>query len=421
MHPSALAANLATITRQMENLIRLEYCVILEVDKRGDTGVQNHAEPDSHFYNTCSVKARMIRQEGESDAQKYEHLNCLVLQHDVGNRFGKPYTPRVGDLVAVLFLFNNKPIILGPLVTLSQPPVCRGPADPKEDGQYDDVEKWCQWPRPSWDENLDAYDHPEGWMPLCRKVFHGYPKGVRGPGRDWQMVWDCKKGDLDPTCKECINIDSVPRCGEAWDKVYSEDTESCESPAERMERHAKCGSYIRLESETGNSIEYSEGLGHIRIGNATHELGKKGHINFQGTRWDTESAGTIDVHSAHEEVPLPNEVLGARMTVVAPDDHTLSDVVGEISAELIDLPSSSRVRIYKNGIIQIVSCTSGVAKSLLSAHPDGFCEIWNIAANAYVEISTNGDININSPTKIVLNAPIIDMTNATTINMPDGV
>jgi hypothetical protein len=216
---------------------------------------------------------------------------------------------------------------------------------------YDRVDKFCQWQRPEFDDNLDAYDHPQGKMPVCEKLFHGYPKGSVGSGRDYQMVYDCLKGDKDPTCKECITIDSVPRCSEGWDKVYSGQTESCQAPDKRMERHAKCGSYIRLESETGKSVEYSEGRGHIRIGNATKESEKKGHLNFQGEEVSgCTGVGTWDIHTSHEECALAAEQTGVRVACVRPEDMQV-----DWAFEAKDFESGAYIRIMKSGDIRMYS------------------------------------------------------------------
>jgi hypothetical protein len=376
---SIIANIINTVIRQMQHLIRIQYCVIVEIDyPDGNPGVQNHSYPDSKFFNTVSVKARMIRQKGAS-AKKDEHLDILVLQRDIGNRFGQPWTPRVGDMCAVLFFFNNKPLLLGTVVTPSQKPVVRGPASPTTDGQYDRVDKWCQWQRVTFDENLDASKHPEGKLPICEKLFHGPPKGETGPGRDWQMVYDCKKGDKDPTCKDCIKIDSVPRSAEGWDKVYSEDTESCEAPHKRMERHAKCGSYIRIESETGRSLEYSEGIGHIRIGNNVGEDDPRGHINFKG---DVASgAGTIDMHAQYERVAYASENSGARTSVVANQDTSVL-----WACESIYFDKAAYIRIMKDG--QIIIHTP-----------------YKITIE-----STGTDILIKSPTVIEENVHLVHMT-----------
>jgi len=149
------------------------------------------------------------------------------------------------------------------------------------DAMYDEVWKWCQWLEPTQDHNHDYKDHPKGKMPVCKKLFHGPVTGQPGgKGRDQMFVWDCQKGDAEPTCKDCWTIDSVPRYSEQWFKQYSTKTESEEAYNSRAEWHSRCGSYLRFESENENScgkpsLEYSEGCGHIRLGGATCEASKK--------------------------------------------------------------------------------------------------------------------------------------------------
>ncbi len=67
-------------------------------------------------------------------------LRVPVMQRSLGNCSGTPWTPRVGDLVVILFYKNNRPLIIGTLYNKFQRPVCRDSAnfDSKE-GNYDVV------------------------------------------------------------------------------------------------------------------------------------------------------------------------------------------------------------------------------------------------------------------------------------------
>lgn len=356
---------LAAFTNSTERLIArksyIDYCTIVETDKDSTDGIKCHSPDHPEYYNTVSLKIRSTKL-NNTDPNAIQHVNALVLQTFVGNCFGEPYTPRVGDLVAVLFMYNEKPLVLGPIASIQQPPVMRAPTS--EDAKYDYVNKWCQWLRPEKDKNYDYFDHPQGKKPICFKRFHGPVTGEVGCGRDEMTVWDCQKGDADPTCSDCSKIDSVPRSGEQWFKVYSTQSESTEAYDSRIELHARCGSYFRVESENsstsgGSSSEYSEGCGHIRLGNATCEGTKKGHLNFN-------PHGTIDIHSKHEEAPIASEQAGTRVTVVAPEDSSV-----EYAVEAIDFESGAYIRIMKSG-----------------------------------------EIIIHSPTKITLDAPLIDETTS---------
>ncbi|MDD3045739.1 MAG: right-handed parallel beta-helix repeat-containing protein [Candidatus Delongbacteria bacterium] len=115
-----------------------------------------------------------------------------------------------------------------------------------------------------------------------------------------------------------------------------------------MELHARCGSYFRVESDNSSescssSLEYSEGKGHIRLGNAVTESTKKGHLNYHPT-------GTIDIHSVHEEVPIASESNGTRVIVVSPEDSSVSYAV-----ESKDFETGAFIRIMKDGTIHASS------------------------------------------------------------------
>jgi hypothetical protein len=373
-----------TIERTVETLIRLEECTVVEIDRKGDPGVQCHSPDHPEYKNTVSVKPRGKKHNEQPTI--VQHTDVTVLQNFLGNRFGHPYTPRVGDLVLVLFLHNRKPMVLCPINTNSQQSVFRAPYS--TDAMYDWVWKWCQWLRPKFNRDQDAYEHPEGKMPVCAKLFHGPVTGKVGKGRDCQFVFDCRKGNDDPKCRDCTIIDSVPRSKEGWIKVYSEDTESCQSPSKRMEIHAKCGSYARFESETGNSVEYSEGKSHIRIGNAVCESDKRFHLSVQGeTVSGSDGVGTFDLHTNHEEVPLASESEGVRIAGVRPEDDQVT-----WSYESIDFTTNSFIRIYKDGKIELNSC-NGNSQIIL----DGTTNTITINGTNLVDINAATEVEHTTP------------------------
>lgn len=395
----------SSVQRWLQNIMKIEYATVVKLNKKGEHGVQCHSPDHPEYYNTVTVKVRDAKE--NVDPTKLEHQYECVLQDFVGNCFGHPWTPRVGDLVQVLFLYNTQPIILGPVNTTYQAPPMRGPTC--ADAMYDEVWKWCQWLEPTQDRNHDYKDHPKGKMPICRKLFHGPVTGQPGgKGRDEMFVWDCQMGDAEPTCKNCWIVDSVPRSGEQWFKQYSTQTESLQAYNSRAEWHSRCGSYLRFESDDENpskntSLEYSEGIGHIRLGNATTEATKKGHINFHPT-------GTIDIHGDHEEKAINAEELGARMMVTG-SGMTLSDAHGDIAYEAIYLPLQAFVRIYRDGSIRITSnsdTTNGCSE--VELNPNGNCYIWNILADAYAEIAADGSIEIKSSQGTTCTTPTLHLT-----------
>ena len=415
-----------TAEKVREHIVRIEECTVLEYDSDGKIGIQCHSPPEEEqkYRTTCPIKPRSKKQEGEWHLD--QHKNVTVLNYGLlGHRFGHPWTPRAGDLVLVLFVMHYKPIILGPVNTNSQKPLMRAPTC--LDAMYDWVWKWCQWRRPLiFDKNGDCSKHLPGINGICAKIFHGPVTGEPGKGRDLQMIFDCQKGNEgadeiegNQVCAKCMNIDSVPRKDESWFKIYSKQTESCEAPNSRIEMHGRCGSYIRMENECstcisssscGKSKEYTEGRGHIRIGNAVEECEKRGHINFM-------PSGTIDVHSNHEETCISNEAHGARLTVVHEETNDLEDGHGPISCDLTDLPTWATVRIYKDGCVKIRSNDAQKnPKSEMFLTNTGHCYLWNIVTDAYIEMTDDEKVTVHSDKEIVLDAPLVTITGDCVIN-----
>jgi len=387
---------LAAFTNSAERLIArksyVDYCTILEVDKDGTDGVKCHSPDHPEYYNTVSLKIRSTKlvHEESQDPNAIQHVNALILQTFVGNCFGEPYIPRVGDLVAVLFMYNEKPLVLGPVATIQQPPVMRAPTS--EDAKYDHVNKWCQWLRPEKDKNYDYFNHPQGKKPICFKRFHGPVTGSTGIGRDEMTVWDCQKGDADPTCSECSNIDSVPRSGEQWNKIYSTQTESEEAYNSRIELHARCGSYFRIESDNtnesgGSSSEYSENIGHIRLGNALTEADKRFHFNVQGNRYGNNGVGSFDLHTNHEEVQIASESTGVRFAGIRPEDSQV-----DWAYEFMNFPTTSFIRCYKNGIIEINSLDGDSSITV-----DGTSNKVTVDGTINVELKASSEVTCTTP------------------------
>jgi hypothetical protein len=249
-----------SMQRWQQRIFKVEYCTIVRFNRKGKSGIQCHSPDHPEYYNTVTLKVRNAKENTNPYTLEYQYE--VVIQDFVGNCFGHPWTPRVGDLVMVLFLYNSQPIILGPVNTTYQAPPMRGPTC--ADAMYDDVWKWCQWLAPVQDDNHDYYNHPKGKKPICKKIFHGPITGSTGKGRDEIRCWDCAKGDNDPTCALCETIDSVGRdtvdlvgggrTGEQWFKQYSSQTESTEAYNSRAEWHSRCGSYLRFESDDENTV-----------------------------------------------------------------------------------------------------------------------------------------------------------------------
>jgi len=323
----------------------------IEVGQVEQTHMHNDPnDPDFVSVTVLVRDKRMLREGGE----KYYRIRVPVWQRFIGNCFGEPWMPRQGDFVYVAFFKNEKAFVVASAYNFQAKPPCMPGSD------LDKLNKMCPWQEATdRNETNEFKSLPEGRKPTCYKWFHGpiNPQARTSlVGRDWMQIYDyCQEGDEDPTCENCDSIDWPKRCKNTWRKVYSANTMSCQAPDHRLEDHVYCGSYLRFESECGPSCEYSEGTGHIRLGNATCEKSKKGHLNFN-------PHGSIDIHSKHEEVEIASESEGTRVIVVAPEDGSVDYAV----------------------------------------------EAKDFETGAYIRIMKSGEIVIHSPTKIALEAPLID-------------
>ena len=358
---------------------------IAEVDK-----VEWHQREGDMHYNRSDIIMRDRRMPDDPSTTNYTENMVPSIQDRTLNHAGQPHNPRRGNFVIVLYNKDKRPIIAGTVASKQEIPVCRGTP-------YDEREKLCQYQPLTQEKNLNFIKaYPEPKKPgLCTTWFHGPCKGDKTDdeqppckGRDYQIIYDyCQQGDEEPSCQDCINIDYCQRDDNTWMKVYSSDTMSTEVPPSRYELHQKDGSYLRFENETGMSKEYSEGRGHIRLGNAVAEDLKKGHLNLN-------PKSSIDLHSVHEEAVLSAEALGTRLTVVAPDDMTVNYAV-----EAMDFASGSYIRILKNGDIVAHSGTK-VTLDAPTVKVTG-------TSTVTIEAPT---VEIKGTTNILLDSPLTEYT-----------
>lgn len=378
------------VVRYIMRAFRMEICV---VDR-----VRWHKAPwpgdvDLNTYDVV-IRDRAADVEGID----YVRYRCVPLLPFVGRFFGHPPIYRRGDVVKVWFYQKKKGIIMGAVSSYGNEAVCR--PDP-----YTDRDKKCQYRPHTQDENLDFHDkkapYPEGKKPTCRNWQHGPCFGdkrddEREPvlGRDFYEIYDyCQQGDEDPTCQHCDSIDYPARTKNSWRKVYSQNTLSCEAPDGRLEDHVACGSYSRWESETGQSKEYSEGKGHIRIGNAICEADKRFHLNAQGEVVNgADAVGTFDLHTNHEEVALAAESEGVRFAGVRPEDDQV-----DWAYEFMNFPTKSYVRCYKDGKIVINSCNGG---SVITV--DG--------TTNKITIDGTDEVEIDATTRVLIDSPLTEIT-----------
>lgn len=268
-------------------------------------------------FNVVDIHLRDIREppNDENDIKIYKR--ALVLQRYHGNACGTPWTPRVGDLVLVLYLHDNLPIILGTLPNIFQEPVCR--PNSNEDSIYDMVCKICKWERPkrTKENEYNWTEHPfPSHPPVCMKYFDDT--------RDCVLVHTCPHGykGHDEVCENCNTVDYID--AGTYLKVLSGNTNSKIDPNWRTKYHHITGSIVYFDYD-----------GTIHIENKVQES-PKGHIIFYPT-------GTIEMHSDHDENS------GASVTVYAPEDPST------IAADMLHRDTGAHVRIYKSGVVEITA------------------------------------------------------------------
>lgn len=264
-------------------------------------------------FNVVKVHLRDVTDSVDDEKKLKVYDRALVLQRDHGNATGHPWTPKVGDLVLVIYLHANVPIIIGTLPNVYQQPVCR-PSSTIDD-IYDIVYKITKWnpPTRSEDTEFNWVDHPFPQKnPICFKYFD--------KKRDLSFVHSCPYGykGHDEVCEECRTIDRID--GGTYLKFFSDETESETDPAWRTKFHHHCGSLAIFDED-----------GTILIKNKVDE-DPRGHIKFY-------PSGKIEAHS--EE----NEEEGSQ-AIVYPDGE-------EIACEMRHNPTGAYVRIYQDGSVTI--------------------------------------------------------------------
>ena len=102
------------------------------------------------------------------------------------------------------------------------------------------------------------------------------------------------------------------------------------------------------------------------------------------------------------------------MVLYSPDNLT-ADAVGLISADIQDLDCGAMVRIYKNGTVRVLSQAGGPGSAgcaELFLEPTGYCYLWNIIDNSYIEMKVGGEVEIKGDP--------ITLTGNVNLNIEDG-
>lgn len=259
--------------RKRRTIPQRELCEVIDVHP--------HKEPypADKFFNVCTLRLKDQRDQKKRDIIR---TRVNVLQRDHGHRWGRIWTPRKGDLVLVDFLDDERAVILGTLPSFQQEPVCRPMTDCECHEEYDEVWKLCQWEEPKRDgctPNSGNFVYfPEGKRPECFKWFH--------KKRDLIFVKNCIEGHIDPTCKNCDDIDFV-QAGSTWIKFFSDDTESIRDPANRLKIHHISGSTLLFDDDGLVYLENRAGeaaKGHFK-------MFPDGEIEIQSRSYQTDICG----------------------------------------------------------------------------------------------------------------------------------
>lgn len=318
-----------------------------------------HKTKNDKNWNVSDIVSRDRRTKAHDPDFSYVRHSVPTIQENGAKFSGTPVNPRRGNAVKALFYKNQKPIILGQVESKFEPPVCR--PDP-----YTIRCKFAQFrplPRPTiQDYDLDfVQEFPDPKKPQCTNLQHGPCNGdssdTKEPclGRDWWTVSDfCQEGDKDPSCEKCVDIDYPKRCKNSWHKKYSRNTMSCQAPNGRDEWKLYNGTYRRAEAETGRSVVYSEGKGHLTEGNASTDQDLRGHWTFQGEKVSGDAGiGSWECSTHTEDVPIGQASQGVRFAGIRPLDMQVL-----WAWEQMNFPTDSYIRCMKTGDIKLHSLTN---------------------------------------------------------------
>ena len=332
---------LDNVRRESKRILKCEFCVVQDVKPHlspyhNGEGEGGRGDVD---FNVMDIHLREVHSESK---EAFRH-RVISVQQNFGNLWGKVNVPRVGDLVAVLFMENQKAIILGGIHNHWQEPPCRD--HNTADGIcYDYLFKWAKWREPEKDEDGNYFGHPPAQHPDCLRGYHDT--------RDWQLVFDCIKGHEDPHCQGCKNIDWV-QAGSTWFKSFSDESDTTKDAKDRVKFHHISGSTIFFDAD-----------GTVYLENRNGESYPLGHIKFFND-------GEIELQSASDP---SGEVCG-----VDGDGSGCTD--------------GARARLFPSGEIELKNLEN---EAIVKVHSSGKIELKRGAGS--ISIEADGTINIAGAT-----------------------
>lgn len=317
----------------------------------------NIYDADKNFI-FVDLKIRDLKRRPKTDAEMCRHRRLNVIQHGIGNLWGKAWVPRKGDVVLIQRIKNSDAIfVMGQIFNAAQEPVVTQFDDEKNISM---VDKWIQHEQPVCNstpmKNFEegdylppaARDHPS-CQPVCHKIF--------SKNRDQMQVFGCDHGFVghDPHCLNCVRTGYIQEPEVIVFRTNSKETCNQDGSARVEDKpyYEKCRRFQILH-HNGSLMTWDED-GTIRLQNDV-EKEEKGHIKM-------DPYGSIEVRSTPE-----SSSSGSFVKVYSPEDPD------PVAVQMYHLDTKSRVTINKNGSI---------------------------------DISAPGAINISSSTSISLNAPTI--------------
>lgn len=353
------------------------------------TQVWTHNDPDDYNWQHCDVivvdEVPSTTARVPSNGPVYR-LRVPVLQQMVGNRSGRPWTPRVGDSVLMGFYQNDRPVIFGTLPMRYQVPVCRSSDNPAPlpngahevwteadyHNLYDYRLKLVQW------LHVPRRTIPDGKGGVCETTFNHSqvtPAGKLRPvcfnyfdkTRDIMLVSECKKGKNAPDCKQCelngdntgegpdyIKAECDPMTDSTsamnfWVKMLSTDYCGQDDLARRFKVHWPCGSRL-----CADSMETGDNEGRIWLESQNQHQGRS-HIHYRAEK--TGAGANLSLRSApakaaHIELFGINDPKKGRVLIKNEDIGNFVDVkeINEVEIEAS--------KILLDGDVEITgSCT----------------------------------------------------------------
>jgi phage baseplate assembly protein gpV len=110
-------------------------------------------------------------------------------------------------------------------------------------------------------------------------------------------------------------------------------------------------------------------------------------LNVQGNRYGDSGVGSFDLHTNHEEVQIASESTGVRFAAIRPEDSQVT-----WAYELMNFPTTSFIRCYKDGVIEINSLDGNSSITV-----DGTSNKVTVDGTVNVELIASSEVTCTTP------------------------